>query len=78
MNGNLHSFTVVSNVWSYGSRRTTPNPPCTPNWIQKAPAERALKEEGKIQRGMKASETMNPGTIDKRIYVPPMRRTNEL
>ena len=25
--------------------RTTPHAPCTPNWMQKAPAERALKEE---------------------------------
>jgi hypothetical protein len=40
------------------NRRTTPHAPCTPNWIQKAPAERPPKEEGKIHRGIKALENI--------------------
>src|SRR6267142_6299855 len=32
----------------------TPHAPCTPNCSQKAPAERALNELGRIQSGMKA------------------------
>ena len=32
--------------------------------MQKAPAERALKEEGKIHRGMKAFEYMNVRVAD--------------
>jgi hypothetical protein len=44
--------------WKCGSddelKRTTPQAPCTPNWMQKAPAERALKEEGNIHKGIKA------------------------
>ena len=56
------------------SQRTTPHAPCTPNWIQKAPAERALKEEGKIHRGMKAF-----GTYESVEQVTQMkiRTTNE-
>ena len=35
-------------------RLTTPHAPWTPNWMQNAPAARALKEVGRIQRGMNA------------------------
>ena len=34
--------------------RTTPHAPCTPTWMQNAPAAREEKEVGKIHRGMKA------------------------
>ena len=40
----------------------TPQAPCTPNWMQNAPAESALKLSGRIQSGMNA----------------PMRRTKML
>ena len=34
---------------------TTPQAPCTPNWMQNAPAESALKLSGRIQSGMNAA-----------------------
>lgn len=49
-------------------RHTTPHAPCTPNWMQKAPAEREENEEGNIHKGMKALENINLRTIDIRGY----------
>lgn len=33
---------------------TTPQAPCTPNWMQNAPAASALNDDGIIHKGMKA------------------------
>lgn len=37
---------------------TTPQAPWTPNWMQNAPAARALNDDGRIQSGIKAERML--------------------
>ena len=56
LDGNLHSpgGEACPPCMQKTYQLTTPQAPCTPNWMQKAPAARAPKLVGRIQSGMNA------------------------
>ena len=55
--GDLRVQRMISTRRTQGREggRTTPHAPCTPNWMQNAPAASALNDDGRIHSGMNAS-----------------------